>query len=166
MRRLTALLTLSLTTLSLSACDRTDDERGLVDGQAAEAPVTAIPAGDPAEPVAAAPGKDGARDDKGGSVAADEAEAEAAPPAAPSAVADADAFGVGRSGGEGRARRVRRRVRRGTSALSLENDEGMGEVVPPRARERPHAPGRADVRAERHADAAVPGGAQDVLKDV
>ena len=107
MRRLTALLTLSLTTLSLSACDRTDDERGLVDGQAAEAPVTAIPAGDPAEPVAAAPGKDGARDDKGGSVAADEAEAEAAPPAAPSAVADADAFGVGRSGGEGRARRVR-----------------------------------------------------------
>ena len=103
MRRLTTLLTLSLTTLSLTACDRGADESALAD-QIAEEPATATPSDDAAESVAAAPGKgEAAREDKAGGMAMDESEAAPPPPAA-SAAPEADAFGVGRSGGEGRAR--------------------------------------------------------------
>lgn len=106
MRRLTALLTLSLTTCALTACERSADESAHVDTQAAEAPATAAPQSDHDDPSAPAPAKaESARDEKGG-LAMEEAEAEPAPPAPAADATD----GVGRaSGGEGRARP--RRVR-------------------------------------------------------
>ena len=62
---------------------------------------------------------------------------------------------TGSPAGASRDLRVQSRERR--------RDGGGGTA--PSARTTP-CPGRAYVRAERHADAAVPGGARDVLKDV
>ena len=115
MRRLTALLTLSLTTLAFTGCDR-GAEAAPVDAQAAEdAVATASPAMESPDELGGGKGK---------------REVEAEPGAPPPAADEADVDGFGRaSGGKGRARSARPRPASSAFAtpLSMNVDVRAGE---------------------------------------